>query len=114
MRQMTVRLAPGSVRAVRHDRLRARELNVDQEGAADVNDWDAELEDDEAGAVVRAVARQLKLWREAAGLTQAELGAAIGYGEELVSSVERGRRIPGPSTWTRRTRHLRRAAGSRR
>ncbi|GHB01522.1 transcriptional regulator [Streptomyces thermoviolaceus subsp. thermoviolaceus] len=53
-------------------------------------------EDEEAGAVVRAVARQLKLWREAAGLTQSEFGAAIGYGEELVSSVERGRRIPRP------------------
>ncbi|MFD8259261.1 helix-turn-helix domain-containing protein [Streptomyces griseoluteus] len=52
--------------------------------------------DDEAGAVLRAVGRQLKLWREAAGLTQAEFGAAIGYGEELVSSVERGRRIPRP------------------
>ncbi len=61
-----------------------------------MNDWDAELEDDEAGAVMRTVARQLKLWREVAGLTQAEFGAAIGYGEELVSSVERGRRIPRP------------------
>jgi transcriptional regulator with XRE-family HTH domain len=63
---------------------------------ADVGDWDAGLEDEEAGAVMRTVARQLKLWREAAGLTQAEFGAAIGYGEELVSSVERGRRIPRP------------------
>lgn len=36
------------------------------------------------------------MWREAAGLRQAELGAAIGYGEEMVSSVERGRRIPRP------------------
>lgn len=53
-------------------------------------------EDEEAGAVMRTVARQLKLWREASGLTQAEFGAAIGYGEELVSSVERGRRIPRP------------------
>ncbi|MCP9987016.1 helix-turn-helix transcriptional regulator [Streptomyces sudanensis] len=61
-----------------------------------MSDWDAGLEDDEAGAVIKAVARQLKLWREAAGLTQAEFGAAIGYGEELVSSVERGRRIPRP------------------
>jgi len=58
--------------------------------------WEAELDDEEAGAVMRTVARQLKLWREAAGLTQAEFGAAIGYGEELVSSVERGRRIPRP------------------
>ncbi|WP_329412446.1 helix-turn-helix transcriptional regulator [Streptomyces sp. NBC_00704] len=59
--------------------------------------WDAEPEvDDEAGAVMRTVQRQLKLWRESAGLTQAEFGAAIGYGEEQVSSVERGRRIPRP------------------
>ncbi|MEV4862482.1 helix-turn-helix domain-containing protein [Streptomyces ossamyceticus] len=61
-----------------------------------MGDWDAEPQDDEAGAVIKTVARQLKLWREAAGLTQAEFGAAIGYGEELVSSVERGRRIPRP------------------
>ncbi|MER6570551.1 helix-turn-helix transcriptional regulator [Streptomyces sp. NPDC001093] len=61
-----------------------------------MSDWDAGLEDDEAGAVMRTVSRQLKLWREAAGLTQAEFGTAIGYGEELVSSVERGRRIPRP------------------
>ncbi|WP_306190076.1 helix-turn-helix transcriptional regulator [Streptomyces sp. MK5] len=61
-----------------------------------MSDWDAGLKDDEAGAVMRTVSRQLKLWREAAGLTQAEFGAAIGYGEELVSSVERGRRIPRP------------------
>ncbi|AVV41172.1 transcriptional regulator [Streptomyces sp. P3] len=62
-----------------------------------MNDWDAGPEDDEeAGAVIRAVQRQLKLWRESAGLTQAEFGAAIGYGEEQVSSVERGRRIPRP------------------
>ncbi|WTB82548.1 helix-turn-helix transcriptional regulator [Streptomyces cellulosae] len=58
--------------------------------------WEAGLDDAEAGTVMRAVTRQLKLWREAAGLTQAEFGAAIGYGEELVSSVERGRRIPRP------------------
>ncbi|MEU9484210.1 helix-turn-helix domain-containing protein [Streptomyces decoyicus] len=60
-----------------------------------MDDWDA-VTDDEAGAVMKAVARQVKLWREAAGLTQAEFGTAIGYGEELVSSVERGRRIPRP------------------
>ncbi len=61
-----------------------------------MSDWDAGLEDEEAGAVMRTVLRQLKLWREAAGLTQTEFGAAIGYGEEQVSSVERGRRIPRP------------------
>jgi transcriptional regulator with XRE-family HTH domain len=36
------------------------------------------------------------MWREAAGLTQTELGSAIGYGEEMVSSAERARRIPKP------------------
>ncbi|MET7379924.1 helix-turn-helix transcriptional regulator [Streptomyces sp. NPDC005526] len=61
-----------------------------------MSEWEAGPDDDEAGAVMRTVVRQLKLWREAAGLTQAEFGAAIGYGEELVSSVERGRRIPRP------------------
>jgi transcriptional regulator with XRE-family HTH domain len=61
-----------------------------------MGDWDTGMDDDEAGAVMKAVARQVKLWRETAGLTQAEFGAAIGYGEELVSSVERGRRIPRP------------------
>ncbi|MDA5146496.1 helix-turn-helix transcriptional regulator [Streptomyces sp. AD681] len=59
-----------------------------------MTEWEAGLDDEEAGAVMRTVVRQLKLWRESAGLTQAEFGVAIGYGEELVSSVERGRRIP--------------------
>ena len=54
------------------------------------------MEDEEAAAVLKAVGRQIKLWREAAGLRQAELGAAIGYGEDMVSSVERGRRVPKP------------------
>jgi transcriptional regulator with XRE-family HTH domain len=62
---------------------------------ADGPGWDLGLEDD-SGAVLKAVSRQLKLWREAAGLKQVEFGAAIGYGEEMVSAVERGRRIPKP------------------
>ncbi|WP_069171162.1 helix-turn-helix domain-containing protein [Streptomyces griseus] len=68
------------------------------EGTTDGADgprWDAGLEDD-SGAVMKAVGRQIKLWREAAGLRQAELGAAIGYSEEMVSCVERGRRAPKP------------------
>ncbi|MFD3590807.1 Scr1 family TA system antitoxin-like transcriptional regulator [Streptomyces sp. NPDC058683] len=52
------------------------------------------MEDEEAEAVLRAVGRQIKVWREAAGMRQAELGTAIGYSEEMVSAVERGRRIP--------------------
>ena len=61
-----------------------------------MSEWEAGLDDEEAGAVMRTVVRQLKLWRQASGLTQAEFGTAIGYGEEQVSSVERGRRIPRP------------------
>ncbi|MGW0330314.1 helix-turn-helix domain-containing protein [Streptomyces sp. NPDC003011] len=54
------------------------------------------MEDEEAAAVLRTVGRQIKMWREAAGMRQPELGDAIGYGGEMVSSVERGRRIPKP------------------
>ncbi|MET9293870.1 helix-turn-helix transcriptional regulator [Streptomyces sp. NPDC003077] len=46
--------------------------------------------------MARAVGRQVKLWREAAGMTQPEFGEAIGYSHEMVSSVERGRRVPKP------------------
>ncbi|MGP3985646.1 helix-turn-helix domain-containing protein [Streptomyces sp. 3N207] len=59
------------------------------------DEWEAGLEDD-SSAVLRAVSRQIKLWREAAGMTQPELGAAIGYGDEMVSAVERGKRLPKP------------------
>ncbi|MCC9740952.1 helix-turn-helix transcriptional regulator [Streptomyces sp. MNU89] len=61
---------------------------------ADSACWDSAVDDD--GAVLRTVGRQIKLWREAAGLKQSELGKAIGYGEDLVSSVERARRVPQP------------------
>ncbi|TXJ73862.1 XRE family transcriptional regulator [Streptomyces lavendulae] len=54
------------------------------------------MEDEEAAAVLKTVGRQIRLWREAAGLKQGELGALIGYSEEMVSSVERGRRAPKP------------------
>ena len=62
---------------------------------ADGPDWDSGLGDDSTG-VMKAVGRQIKAWREAAGLTQTEFGAAIGYGEEMVSKVERGIRVPKP------------------
>ncbi|MEU7425813.1 helix-turn-helix transcriptional regulator [Streptomyces sp. NPDC040750] len=54
------------------------------------------VEDEEAEAVLRAVGRQIKVWREAAGLRQTELGTLIGYGADLVSAVERGVRVPQP------------------
>jgi transcriptional regulator with XRE-family HTH domain len=51
-------------------------------------------EDEESAAVLRTIGRIVKTCRERKGLKQAELGAAIGYSEEQVSSVERGRRAP--------------------
>ncbi|MFV2116923.1 helix-turn-helix domain-containing protein [Streptomyces sp. Act-28] len=55
------------------------------------------VDDEESAAVLRTVGRVIKTFRERRGLTQAELGAAIGYSEEQVSSVERGRRAPSPA-----------------
>lgn len=57
---------------------------------------EAAWEEDETAAVLKTVGKLVKLFRERAGMTQAELGAAIGYSLELVSSVERGRRVPKP------------------
>ncbi|MGW3952640.1 helix-turn-helix domain-containing protein [Streptomyces sp. NPDC004752] len=54
-------------------------------------------DDEESAAVLRTVGRVVKACRERKGLTQAELGIAIGYSEEQVSSVERGRRAPSPA-----------------
>ncbi|MEU6555035.1 helix-turn-helix transcriptional regulator [Streptomyces sp. NPDC046915] len=41
--------------------------------------------------------RQLKLFRERAGLDRAELGARAGYSASTIASYEQGRRIPPPS-----------------
>lgn len=59
-------------------------------------DRELDLDDDDSGAVIAAVGRQVRLWREAAGMRAAELGAAIGYGENQVYKVEAGKRIPKP------------------
>ncbi|MEU6344879.1 helix-turn-helix transcriptional regulator [Streptomyces sp. NPDC046977] len=54
-------------------------------------------EDADASAdLFRALGKQVKLLRERAGLTQRELGERLGYGEEQISSLERGRRVPQP------------------
>ncbi|WP_240799718.1 helix-turn-helix transcriptional regulator [Streptomyces sp. A1277] len=58
-------------------------------------DWGPEPEDD-SQAVVAAVGRQIRVWREAAGLRAAQLGELIGYGENMVYKVESGVRIPKP------------------
>ncbi|MCP3766525.1 helix-turn-helix domain-containing protein [Streptomyces sp. MAR25Y5] len=51
---------------------------------------------DSNGEFLRCFGRQMKLLREVAGLTQAQLGAQVGYGEAQIAAVEQGRRIPKP------------------
>ncbi|MGE7437846.1 helix-turn-helix domain-containing protein [Kitasatospora sp. NPDC001175] len=54
-------------------------------------------EDEDGSAdLFRTIGRQVKLLRERAGLTQRELGERLAYGEDLISSLERGRRTPQP------------------
>ncbi|TLS42733.1 helix-turn-helix domain-containing protein [Streptomyces montanus] len=51
-------------------------------------------EGEHAGDLNRAIGKQVKVLRERAGLTQKELGDQLGYSEDLISSLERGRRTP--------------------
>ncbi len=67
-------------------------MNAD---GADESSWELDPED-EAGAVIAALGRQLKMWREAAGLDRAQFGARMGYGANLIYKIERGTRIPRP------------------
>jgi transcriptional regulator with XRE-family HTH domain len=77
-------------------------MSVDEAGTehrdagADEPGWDVDPDDESGVAVVATVGRQIKAWREAAGLRAGEFGAAMGYGEDLVYKVEGGRRIPRP------------------
>ncbi|MFT9666844.1 helix-turn-helix domain-containing protein [Streptomyces rhizosphaericola] len=66
------------------------------DGGADEPGWEVDPDDESGAAVVAVVGRQIKAWREAAGMRAAEFGAAMGYGEDLVYKVEGGRRIPRP------------------
>ncbi|MER6470299.1 helix-turn-helix domain-containing protein [Streptomyces collinus] len=54
------------------------------------------VEPDSDVEFLRCFGRQMKLLREAAGLTQAQLGSRVGYGEAQIAAVEQGRRIPKP------------------
>ncbi|MEV5932673.1 helix-turn-helix transcriptional regulator [Streptomyces sp. NPDC052079] len=54
------------------------------------------VEKDDGANFLRCFGRQMKLLRERAGLTRRELGSRLGYGEDQITSVELGRRIPKP------------------
>ncbi|MEV3853959.1 helix-turn-helix transcriptional regulator [Streptomyces sp. NPDC050095] len=62
----------------------------------DGDGWEIEPGDEEGAAVMALIGRQLRAWREAAGLRASELAAAMGYGEGIVYKVESGTRIPRP------------------
>lgn len=51
---------------------------------------------EEAADLFRVVGRQIRLLRERAELTQRELGERLGYSEDLIRSLERGRRTAQP------------------
>ncbi|MFG2984059.1 helix-turn-helix domain-containing protein [Streptomyces sp. NPDC048258] len=70
-------------------------MSVDSDGTEDAG-WDVDPEDEQGVAVLAALGRQLKVWREEAGMRAADFGTAVGYGEDLVRKVEAGKRIPRP------------------
>ncbi|MDI5974046.1 Scr1 family TA system antitoxin-like transcriptional regulator [Streptomyces sp. SL13] len=49
---------------------------------------------EEPDAVLRMAGAVLKRWRRHSGLNQEEFGARIGFGADMVASVELGRRVP--------------------
>ncbi|MFD5872908.1 helix-turn-helix domain-containing protein [Streptomyces sp. NPDC060322] len=77
-------------------------MSVDEAGTvrghdgADEPGWEVDPDDESGVAMAATVGRQIKAWRETAGMRAGEFGAAIGYGEDLVYKVEGGRRIPRP------------------
>ncbi|WP_415952348.1 helix-turn-helix domain-containing protein [Streptomyces sp. KLOTTS4A1] len=69
-------------------------------GAADGADeagWDIDPDDEQGAAVIAMVGQQLKARRERLGMSAAQFGQAIGYGEDQVYKVESGKRIPKPA-----------------
>ncbi|MFK0013656.1 helix-turn-helix domain-containing protein [Streptomyces sp. NPDC091027] len=61
----------------------------------DESSWELDPED-ESGAVIATVGRQLRMWREAAGFDRTTFGERMGYGANLIYKIERGARIPRP------------------
>ncbi|MFJ8008671.1 helix-turn-helix domain-containing protein [Streptomyces fagopyri] len=56
----------------------------------------AEGEYESGAGILHVFGRQLKLFRERAGVDRAELGARTGYSASTIASFEQGRRIPPP------------------
>ncbi|MFH8259768.1 helix-turn-helix transcriptional regulator [Streptomyces roseolus] len=73
-------------------------MSVDEVDGVVVEDagWEVDPGDEPGKAVLATVGRQLKTWREAKGLSAAELGERTGYGEDMIRKLERGDRIPRP------------------
>lgn len=70
-------------------------MSVDSDGTEDAG-WDVDPEDEQGVAVLAALGRQLRAWREEADIRAPDFGREIGYGEDLVRKVEAGKRIPRP------------------
>jgi transcriptional regulator with XRE-family HTH domain len=61
-----------------------------------VSERDVELPEDSDGGLdfVRALGKQFRVLRERAGLSQDAAAEQLGYSADLLSSVERARRVP--------------------
>ncbi|MEU6389778.1 helix-turn-helix transcriptional regulator [Streptomyces sp. NPDC046939] len=64
--------------------------------ATEGDGWEVDPDDEQGAAVVATAGRQLRSWRESAGLKVPEFAEAMGYGEGIVYKVEGGKRIPRP------------------
>ncbi|MCX5123300.1 helix-turn-helix transcriptional regulator [Streptomyces sp. NBC_00347] len=82
-------------------------MSVDSSEGTEDAGWDVDPEDEQGVAVLSALGRQLRAWREEAGIRAAEFGTRIGYGEDLVRKVEGGKRIPRPEYLDRADEALR-------
>jgi transcriptional regulator with XRE-family HTH domain len=78
------------------DMVNGTEDPSDETNSADEAGWEVEPGDESGAAVVAAVGRQIRFWREKRGMRAADLGAQLGYGEDLIRKIERGVRIPRP------------------
>ncbi|GGJ13150.1 helix-turn-helix domain-containing protein [Streptomyces brasiliensis] len=71
--------------------------DVEIVNVADEPGWEVDPDDEWGVAVIAMVGRQLKLRREQAGMRAADLGKAVGYGEDMIYKIESGKRIPQPA-----------------